>query len=220
MLNKQTLLDSADAIKSQFKNDRDSLAINRQIDDFKATLESSHPNAEGVFNSDGSSAAAQIPVADINQLKRSTFQSAFNQAGTKVSDVVEYKLGDLLKEQIEQATKGAPIMNKYPIAEVNKAYGIALTAKKLLKTAVGRPQLGFVEKLLADAIGLGSAGPLGAVGANFVASHAPITATKAMIGKTASAVTKAIPKIKIPAGAVSAVTAGSRINQMSKVKKP
>lgn len=217
-IDKQGILDSADALMSEYKNDRDALAIKNQIEGFKSTVESLYPDS-GVLDQGGKS-ATQVALADINQLKRSTFANAFNQAGTKVRDAVEFDIGNMLKDKIEVATKDIPVLGKYPISEINRAYGVALTAKKLLKTAMGRPQVGFLTRLLSDGIGLSAAGPLGAAATHFIEGNAPVTAAKAIAGKAATAASKAIPKIKIPAGAARAATAGSRVNTMSKVKKP
>lgn len=159
----------------------------------------------------------------LNKLKRSTYSSAFNQAGTKISDVVEYKIGDLLKTGIEGATKDVPVLGKYPIKNVNEAYGIALNAKKLLKIAMGRPEMGFTERLLADAIGLGTGGPLGGLGAHIAANTLPFTATKAMVGKLTTTASKNIPRVNIPkiAGPLSADIVGrQKENRIPKVKRP
>lgn len=203
---KQQILDDAEKLKAGFKTERDALALSRQVDDFKNTIEAMYPDAGDVVSQAGKAVSTEIPVADLNQLKRSTFKNAFNQAGTKVSDAVEYQIGDMLKGTVEKATEDAPVLGKYPIKEVNKAYGVALNAQKLLKTAVGRPQVGFIERLLLDTIGFGTGGPLGILGAHAATSYAPVTATKALIGKAASKVGGIIPKIKLPAGSAGAIS--------------
>lgn len=226
---KQDLLSAVDGIKSQFKNDRDYLSISNQVDDFKKFIETRFPsNTVDQLGKD----VGEIPISDLNAIKRSTFKTAFNQTGTKVSDVVEYALGDLMKTGIENATKDLPVLGKYPIEEVNRAYGVALNAKKLLKIAMGRPQANFVEHLVSSAFGasVGSAfGPIG-TGAGAMAGEAaakavPLTAIKSTAGKAARGVSKVIPKIKIPAGAAQTATSVSRIKQLSspppaKVKVP
>lgn len=219
-IGKQEILDSAEKLMNEYKNDRDALAIKNQIEGFKSTIESLYPDS-GVVNQAGKS-ATQVALADINQLKRSTFANAFNQAGTKVRDAVEFDLGNMLKDKIEAATKDIPVMGKYPISEINRAYGVALTAKKLLKTAMGRPQVGFLTRLLSDGIGFGTGGPWGAAATHFIEGNAPVTAVKAMAGKAATKAANVIPKVKVPAGAAMAATAGSRVNTMAntKVKMP
>lgn len=202
---KQDLLDAADQLKTEFRTDRDSLAINNQIDNFKKTLQTNYPD--------------QIPLTDLNELKRSTFASAFNQAGTKVSDAVEYRLGDLMKTGIQNATTGFTDANgtQFPdlkidgqtVQEFNKDYGDGINAKKLLKAASGRPQVGFVERLLGDAIGFSKGGPLGAVGAHLFENNAPVTAVKTLIGRGATALSK-IPRISVPS---TALNAASRVNR-------
>ena len=203
---RQDLLDAADQLKSEFRTDRDSLAINNQIDNFKKTLETNYPE--------------QIPLTDLNELKRSTFASAFDKNGLKVSDAVEYRLGDLMKTGIQNATTGFEDANgtQFPnlkidgktVQEFNADYGNGINAKKLLKIASGRPQVGFVERLLGDAIGFSKGGPLGAVGAHLFESNAPISAAKSILGKVATGASNLIPKVKIPSTALNAV---SRINK-------
>ena len=54
----------------------------------------------------------KIPLSRLNPLKRSTYQNAYNQAGDKVIDDVEFYIGDLFKTAIEKATKGLKITGK------------------------------------------------------------------------------------------------------------
>jgi len=218
---KKDLQDVVNGLKEQFRTDRDSLAIDRQLDEFQKLLESKFPD--------------EIPLADLNKLKRSTFKNAFNQTGTKVSDAVEYMLGDVMKTGIENATGGFKDYSgkTFPnikidgktIGEFNKEYGVALNAKKLLKIAMGRPQANFIEHLVSSSFGgaVGSAfGPLGAgvgtLAGEAAAKSVPMTAIKSAAGKTGRAASNIIPKVKIPKGVASAATAAAQVNV--KVKKP
>jgi hypothetical protein len=207
---KKGLMSQVEGLKSSFAGERDALEIDRQIDGFKKLLDSKY--------------GEDISVSDLNKLKRSTYQSAFNQAGTKVSDVVEYKLGDLLRQKIEDSTQGLKLGKNEDIGDFNKRYGTAITAKKLLKTAMGRPQVDFVQRLTMDAAGglVGSTfgGPIGAAAGtaagNFISKELPATAIKSGIGKAARGVSKIIPKIKIPSGSLNV---GSRVNQATQAGK-
>lgn len=201
----QHLIDEANKIKSEFRTSRDSLSINNQIDNFTKTIETNWP--EG-----------QMSVSDLNELKRSTFKNAFNSAGFKVSDVVEYKLADKMYDGLKNLTQDTPVMGKYPIQDFNKAYQVAIKAEQMLKASVGRPQVGFTERLLLDAIGFGISGPGGGFVAHVASNYLPVTATKSVLGKAATLGSKLIPKIKIPAGASSAITAGTQINTKAKGK--
>ena len=118
-VSKADLLTQVENLKAGFAGERDALQIDSQIDGFKKLIEAKYPD--------------EIPVANLNKLKRSTYESAFNQAGTKVSDAVEYQIGDNLRQNIEDATKGLKLGKNEDIADFNKRYGTALTAKKLLK---------------------------------------------------------------------------------------
>lgn len=198
---------SVDAIKTAFKNDRDSLAINNQIDDFKKLLETNYPDG-------------QISVSDLNALKRSTFKSAYNSTGLKVSDAVEWQIGDTLYDHLKTTLGDQKIMGQYTLEDFNKQYQLNIKAERLLKASIGRPQIGFPTRLLLDAIGFHSTGPIGALATHAAVNYLPVTAAKSVIGKTAGVISKGIPKVKLPAGVATAVTAGSRANTMSKVKAP
>jgi hypothetical protein len=144
-VNKQALLETVENLKGKFQSHRDALAIENQLDDFKKLLESKYEDA--------------IPVDRLNQLKRSTFESAYNKAGSKVLDDVEFAIGDTLKESIEAATDGLKI-NGQSIGQFNKEYGKVITARKLLNVAKDRNQLGAIGRLLLGGFGGASALPL------------------------------------------------------------
>ncbi len=142
------VLSQLDALKSGFVNDADSLAIDKQIDNIKKTLEKKFPEA--------------IPVDRLNALKRSTYQQAFNQAGTKVRDDVEHAAADVFRKNIEESVAFRSI-NGQDVGPFNQEYGKAIMAKKLLKTAMGRPEVGLVGRLIAGSIGtaIGALSPVG-----------------------------------------------------------
>lgn len=185
-VDRNTLTSQTEALKSEFAGQRDALEIDRQIDGFKTLLEAKYPT--------------QIPVTDLNTLKRSTFESAFNAAGTKVSDAVEFRLGDMLYDNLKTATKD---VGSKSLQELNKEYSTVINAKKLLKAAMGRPQVGFIDKLVTGVTGgiIGNAfgGPIGSAVGGFigksVADHIPATGIKSFIGKTATKAAKLIPAV-------------------------
>jgi hypothetical protein len=199
------LVKAAEGLKAEFSGERDALEIDRQIDGFKSLLESKYQE--------------KIPVADLNQLKRSTFESAFNSAGTKVSDAVEYRLGDMLYDNIKSSTEG---LGTKSLGQINKEYSTVITAKKLLKAAMGRPQVGFVDKLVSGAVGgiIGNSfgGPIPAAVGGFVgktaAEHIPATGVKSLGGKAARIASKVIPELS-PA-AVEPLSVGSRLSTLTK----
>ena len=180
------LLQQVEGLKSEFGGERDALEIDKQIDGFKTLLEAKYPT--------------DIPVSDLNTLKRSTFESAFNAAGTKVSDAVEYRLGDVLYDNLKTATQD---VGGKKLQDLNKEYSTIITAKKLLKVAIGRPQVNFVDRLVTGAVGgvIGNTfgGPIGAAAGGFigktVAEHVPITGIRSVVGKVASKVAKIVPTV-------------------------
>lgn len=196
---KQTVLDDAEKLKTTFQGERDALAIDKQIDAFKNLIETKYPD--------------QIPVSQLNKLKRSTFENAFNTAGEKVLDSVEFSIGDMLYDHIKAATTNFPIMGKYPIEEVNKAYKVAIDANKLLKAAVGRAEVSGIDRLVLAGVGLTSAGPAGAVVSQLITDHMPITKIKTAASKAADKAGKAIPKVRVRRGLLDATNAAGRFNQ-------
>ncbi len=149
---RQKLLDEIEGLKQNFTNDRDSLAIDRQIDEIKMLLETKFDEA--------------IDLSRLNKLKRTTMEGAFNDAGTKVRDDVEFALGDVLKRNIEEAAAGLKVAGK-DVADFNREYGTVINARKLLKTAVGRPEIGAIGRIISTLVGASVggavAGPAGGV---------------------------------------------------------
>lgn len=167
------ILKDLDSLKSTFKNSRDYQAATRQIDEAKA-----------LFEKGGTFIREMIPIARLNELKRSTFNGAYNKAGTKVLDDVEKAIGSLFKRHIEKATNGLSIGTK-SIAEFNHEYGTTITARDLLKAAESRDEVGILGKIISTVIGGGVGnvvgGPVGA-GLGVLAGNqvAPIVAGTAV----------------------------------------
>ncbi len=138
-VNKNTFIKQLQSIKGSYKYDRDFQAINNQIEDAINTIKTQYKGDE-------------IPVDKLNIFKRSTYQNAFNKAGNKVSDVVEYDIADRARVAIERATKGLKIGDK-SVGEFNKEYGNLIQLRKILKLADGRPELGFTKRIMARIVG-------------------------------------------------------------------
>lgn len=173
-VNKQLLLPQLEKLKKQFRNDADVLDIEKQIDRAVTTLKTKYSSG--------------IPLHRLNELKRSTYKNAFNTAGTKVRDDVEYAIGDLYKTVIEKATKGQTI-NGLSIDDFNREYGTVVQARRLLKIAQSRNQVGLVGRIVSTMAGasIGSVlGPLGgaagATAGNLVGEQVAGTAARSLVG--------------------------------------
>lgn len=164
------LIDQLESLKGKYANDRDSLSIDKQIDEFITTLKKRYPDTKVPLDpsnpNKGFSLNDNVPVASVNQLKRTTFEGAFNEAGTKVRDDVEFAVGDILKRNIEEVTEGLTLEGK-ALADFNREYGTIINARKLLKTAVGRAEIGLVGRIISSivggSVGTAIAGPAGGV---------------------------------------------------------
>lgn len=138
VVSREDILSDLESLKSKYVNERDILAIERQIDEVKNTLKLKQ--------------GKQIPVSSLNELKRSTYKNAYNKAGDKVIDSVEHDVGDILKKRIESATSGLQVNGK-SIKDFNSEYGKLLEARKLLKIAASRPEIGLMGKIIGTMIG-------------------------------------------------------------------
>lgn len=153
-VSKTQVLDDLEAIKSKYADRIDSDVIEGQVDKIKKMIEMKQPD--------------QVPLKVINKLKRSAYDSAYSDANKVVDDVL-HDVGDTLRKNVEQGAEGLTI-GKKSIGDFNKEYGTLIKAKRLLKTAASRKDVGFLSKLVSSYVGgaLGTAvgGPLGtAVGA-------------------------------------------------------
>jgi len=178
--NKNKIKAEINAIKDKYINDRDYLAIEKQLDDFMVLLDKNYK--------------LQIPVNRLNALKRSTYKGAFNKAGNKVLDAVEFDIADILKKNIEYYTDKLPTkVDGMSIREFNQQYSTLLNAQKLLKVAKSRAELGLIGKAAGMTMGAGVGsvvgGPVGAgLGAvagpqlgKFVAGTVPKTYLSALL---------------------------------------
>ncbi len=124
----------------------DTLDIEKQIDRAINVIETRYPE--------------KIPVDRFNEFKRTVFKNAYNKAGEKVLDEVEFDIGDLAKKYIQQATQGLKVAG-VPIQDFNKEYGTLIKARKLLYIAQTRKQIGLIGHLIASAVGGGFGTHLG-----------------------------------------------------------
>lgn len=178
-VNKNDIIENIEVLKGKYANERDVLAIEKQLDSFIDLLQKKQPD--------------QISIETLNKLKRSTYKNAYNKAGDKVLDYVEHDIGDVLRVFIEDSTQGLTLNGK-AIGEFNREYGNLILARKLLKAAESRKQVGLIGKLIALGVGgsIGTAlgGPIGAaVGA---AASAPIA--EGLAGTAARSLTSQVLK--------------------------
>lgn len=194
-IDRDILIKQIRAVKKQFANERDALAINKQIENMVKTLEAKYPK--------------NIPAAKLNELKRSTFKTAYNNAGVKVLDEVEFAMGDKLKEAVEVIAKGITQekkINGMSLGEFNKEYGTLIQARKLVKQAIGRNELGALNRLFAGiaGFGLGSVfGPLGQAlgvfGGEYFAKTIAGTGAKSLVGAGLQKLSETqLPKMNLP----------------------
>lgn len=204
-VDRNQLVSQAEALKTEFAGQRDALEIDKQIDGFKSLLEVKYKD--------------QVPVTDLNTLKRSTFESAFNATGTKVSDAVEFRIGDMLYNKLKQATSN---VGGTSLEQLNSEYSTIITAKKLLKISLGRPQVGFIDKIITGVAGgiIGNAvgGPIGSAAGAFLGKAAsdfiPATGIKSAFGKVATKAAKLVPPLS--PGVSAKIGAVGRLKALTK----
>lgn len=148
-VSRDKLLQELEDLKVGYRSDRDSVAIDKQIDGIKKLLTKRFPD--------------DIRVTRLNDLKRSTYEGAYSRTGNnKVLDDIEHAAGDIFRRNIEEATAGLTI-DGLPIGAFNKEYGTAINARKLLKTATGRPEIGLVGRIISTMVGGSVGGATGGV---------------------------------------------------------
>lgn len=208
------ILSDLEALKSSYRDSRDYQAAIRQIDEAKA-----------LFEKGGTFVREKIPIARLNELKRTTFDGAYNKAGTKVLDDVERAIGGVFKQHIEDATAGLKIGTE-KIADFNKEYGTVITARNLLRTAESRDEVGLVGKIISTlaggsigaALGGGEVGATaGLVAGNLIAPTVAGTAMRSNVAQIAAKIGEAAPaaaKILAPALGVTVAEAVKLIEKL------
>lgn len=88
-----------------------------------------------------------IPVDSLNRLKRSVFKNAYNSAGDKVTDVLEFAIGDKLYENLVATLKQRGVnFNGMDLDVFNAPYQKAINAQKILNMGRKRPLAGLLSK--------------------------------------------------------------------------
>lgn len=164
-LNRNPIDISTEAVKNNLRSIKESIfedsdfpLMEKRIDDFADSLDRFGKTIKGTT---------------LNNLKRTTFKNAFNNAGDKVTDVLEFALGDKLYDTLSAALKEKGVtFNGVNLETFNAGYKNAIDAQKVLNLARKRPLAGFVSKLSAAGLGLYFGqmfGPVGAALGPFVA---------------------------------------------------
>jgi hypothetical protein len=206
-----------------------SVVNSRDYNDLVRQLDGAIDNVKSAFR------GSKISLPDFNNYKRSIFSGAYNKAGTKISDELEYEIGDAAYEMLEQALMNSPVkIGGMSIREFNRTYSNAITARKLLKEAVGRNEVGFFGKLAGMAMtgGVGAAlgGPAGMLAAGFGPSITPMiagTAVRSNVGQMAESIAglsaparKALGALLLGTGALSVSTLEGLLNQSGEETPP
>ena len=155
-LSKEKLIGELESLKNHYKTSDlyDFTSATREIDKAVGRLK--------LYKGDN------IPASNVNGLKRSVYDSAFNDSN-KIISPIKHDIGGLLKQNLEEATDGLKIVTPtnpqgLSMADFNREYGVALTSKTLLNAAVGRAELGLVGKITSKVVGGALGSPFGAGG--------------------------------------------------------
>jgi hypothetical protein len=198
---KESVVRGLQTLKGQYKNDRDSAVINRQID--------------SAINAIKKNQGDTIPYKNLNQFKRTTYNNAYNKAGDKVLDDVEHAIGDVAWNHLNEGLRGLKIAGQ-SYEQFNQNYGLLIQGRKLMRAAIGKPELSAItERLLASLIG-GAVGGLPGAGADLAFGKAafeavPITAIRSGLGAAARTAAEAkvpatIGKAAVPTTAVERIS--------------
>ena len=178
---KKSLISDLETLKTKYQNRVDTDAIEGQIDRVIKTIELKQPDL--------------VPLTAQNSLKRSAYNSAYNEAGNKVLDDVMHDVGDVFKSNIEKSTVGMRIGTRN-IAEFNREYGTLINARKLLRIAASRKDIGFTSKILSSLVAGGIGSSIGgAVGMAAGAAVGPKIAEMIAGTATRSAISSGLRKI-------------------------
>ncbi|MEK9183620.1 MAG: hypothetical protein AAB890_00915, partial [Patescibacteria group bacterium] len=148
-LKKTDITRSLSGLKGAYKGTRDSQAITKQID--------------GAINTIKKDFGDNIHYKDLNKFKRTTFENAYNKAGDKVVDGIEHAIGDTIKGHLDEGLRGLKIAGQ-SFEEFNHNYGLLIEGRKILKMAVGKPEISAItERLLGGMLGYLLGGTAGGV---------------------------------------------------------
>jgi hypothetical protein len=183
----------------------------------------------------------EIPLSQLNKIKRSYSGNAFDQLGVKlksevklaISSVPRTLIEDTLKnnsEEISLPTKLQPLFGgaeTVPIKNFNKVYGTVLDTKTFLKLAANKAESGLVGRALSGtagaAVGSVMGGPIGAaIGAGVGEGVASKFATplRSIAGRAASGAGRILVKANgLSTPALIAAQAGNASRKIN-VKRP
>ncbi len=193
-IKRESLVRGLQTLKGQFRNERDAMVIDRQIDDFIKTIKTKQPES--------------IEYKNLNKLKRSVYANAYNKAGNKVIDDVEHAIGDVLNNQLKEGLHGLKI-NGRTYGQFQEEYSKLIEARKLLKLASGRNEIGpwssrIVGGLIGGALGGDFTGAgLGALLGPTAIENAPITTMRSALSSgfkkvQQSSLPKGVSNLKAP----------------------
>jgi len=225
---KAQVIAQLEALPEAFKDDPASYPLaKRQIAEAAKAIDETQPD--------------EIPLSQLNKIKRSYSGNAFDQLGVKlksevklaISSVPRTLIEDTLKnnsEEIALPTKLQPLFGgaeSVPIKQFNKVYGTVLDTKTFLKLAANKAESGLVGRALSGtagaAVGSVMGGPIGAaVGAGVGEGVASRFATplRSIAGKAASGVGNILVKTRgLATPALIAQQAGNA-NRQIRIKKP
>ena len=191
VVKKDRIVASLNGLKGVFNGHRDIASIKGQIDSA----------IDAVKAAPGDS----VTYAWLNKFKRSTFENAYNRAGEKVVDGVEHSIGDTIRGMLDEDLRGLKIGGQ-SFEDFNHNYGLLIESRKLLKTAVGKPEISAItERVLGSMLGylIGAAGGASSGGVGALAGLAagrtlfealPVTKLKSYV----SAGARTIDNMKLP----------------------
>jgi hypothetical protein len=139
-LKEKDVIRSLNGLKAVYKGHRDIEAIEKQIDSAIRAVQRASDNGK-------------ITHKNLNQLKRTTYGNAYNKAGEKVVDGVEHSIGDAFRGILDENLRGLKVAGQ-SFEEFNHNYGLLIESRKLLKMAVGKPEISaLTERLLGGSLG-------------------------------------------------------------------
>lgn len=163
---KTEIINKLNNLKTKYRGDRDYESILKQVDDVIDLFKTRYKE--------------KISLSRLNEFKRSTFKDAFNKAGTKVRDDVEFAIGEITKNEIERVGKINNLkISGQDIGAFNQEYRKIIQTHRLLKEAIGKPEIGMLGKILGftagGAVGGSAGGVFGATTGMYLGSKAAQT---------------------------------------------
>lgn len=152
-----------ESLKNKFSNSRDSLVISDQIDDAIKTFKSNYKNSP------------LVSVDKFNQWKRSVMSDAFNKAGLKVRDDVEFAIGKEATDMLTDGLKKLKI-DGADFTQFNDEYADLINARKLLYKAEDRDEIAMIGKIITTMLGSSVGGGLGFAAGGFMGSSLGVPA--------------------------------------------